>query len=166
MTLVCLFLRDDDGAISVDRMEVMAGLLTLGMLTVYATLSSGSVSPTGTMSEAVAWMSTDATSGEETNVIDVEFFHLTESIALPVGSVAAHSDGSFTSFATPEGGWVDAWSDDGNIVPEGAKLTSLDTFTLRDGSTMATSNFSFSYQEVYSSNMNYSFRSRPAQPQL
>ena len=150
MARMCMFLRNDEGSITINAMEITAGILTLGIMATYAIFNDGTTHRTADLSDAVAWANTEVDTGAGA-------FQLTERVSLPVGSVAVHSDASFTSFEAPDGGWIDAWSRDGNIVPEGARLTSPDTFMLQDGSTVAASTFSLSYSEVSSSKVAYSF---------
>jgi hypothetical protein len=157
MARMCMFLRNDEGSITINAMEIAAGILTLGIMATYAILNDGTAHRTVDLSDAVAWVNTELDTGTAPQLTGAGAFQLTERVSLPVGSVAVHSDVSFTSFEAPDGGWIDAWSRDGNIVPEGARLTSPDTFMLQDGSTVAASTFSLSYSEVYSSKVAYSF---------
>lgn len=144
------FVRDHRGAVMLDWMGVTGGILALGLVLVYAIFSGGTGSSTGEANRIAAPESVRPESGGA--------LRLTERVGLPVGSVAVHSDGSFTSFETPDGGWVDAWSTDGSTVPEGARLTSPDTFTLENGDTLAAASFASSYTEAYSSSVDYAFR--------
>ncbi len=144
------FVRDNRGAVILDWMAVTAGILALGVVLVYAIFNGDTGSSSGDANRAAASESVAPESGGA--------LRLTERVGLPVGSVAVHSGKSFTSFETPDGGWVDAWSADGNAVPEGARLTSPDTFTLESGATLAASEFASSCTEAYSSNVAYAFR--------
>jgi hypothetical protein len=158
MTLTFVFLRDDEGSITLEWLEIAAGVLTLGMMTTYGVLNGGTAPSTSDMSDAVTWVNTEADTDTSPNLTIAGAFQLTERVALPVGSVAVRSNGSFTTFETPDGGWVDAFSGNGKTVPEGAMLTSLDTFTLRDGRKLTASTFSSSYREAYSSSVAYTFQ--------
>ena len=159
MARMCGFLRDDKGSIALEWMEIASGILTVGVMAAYALLNDGTAPPTADVNLAAASVNTEFDNGAAPNLIDAGAFQLTERVALPVGSVAVRSNGSFTSFETPGGGWVDAFSSNGKIVPEGATLTSLDTFTLQGGRRVAASAFSSSYNEAYSSNISYAFQS-------
>ena len=156
MNPVFVFLRDDDGTITIDRMEFTAAILTLAVVAAYAIVNGGSVYQASISNDIFTSAGND---GSATPVpTEAGSFQLTERVVLPVGSVAIRSDGRFTSFATPNGGWVDAWADGGKTVPEGARLTSVDTFTLDGGVTIDASSFSSSYSEAYSSDVEYAFK--------
>ncbi len=158
MTLTFVFLRDDEGSITLEWMEIAAGALTLGIMTVYGILNGGAASSTADLSGVMGWVNTEADTVTSPNLTITGAFQLTERVALPVGSVAVRSNGFFTSFETPGGGWVDAFSSNGTAVPEGATLTSFDAFTLQDGRSIAASAYSSSYNEAYSSAVSYAFQ--------
>jgi len=157
MARMCTFLRNDKGSITIDAMEITAGILTLGIMAAYAILNDGTAHQAGDLRDAVASVYTEFDISAAPELTDAAAIQLTERVALPVGSVVVHSDVTFTSFKAPDGGWIDAFSHDGNAIPQGARLTSPDTFTLTDGSTLPASTFSSSYSEAYSSNVVYSF---------
>jgi hypothetical protein len=157
MARIWVFQRGDEGSVTIEWMEIVAGIVTLGTILVYAIFNEGTASPTDRVSEAVASVNSGVDTGAAVILTASGTLQLTERVALPVGSVAVHRDRSVTVFDTPSGGWVDAWGGDGTNIPVGATLTSPDTFTLEDGRTVAASNFSKSYREAYASNVRYVF---------
>ena len=157
MARIWVFQRGDAGSVTIEWMEIAAGIVTLGTVLVYATFNDGTASPTDGASNTVASVSSGVDTGAAVYLTASGTLQLTERVALPVGSVAVHSDRSVTVLNTPSGGWVNAWDGDGTNIPAGATLTSPDTFTLEDGRTVATSNFSKSYREAYASNVRYVF---------
>ena len=152
-----VLMRDEHGAVVVDRAQITLCVLTVAIVLAYAFFYAGAALPTGAMAGPAAPASGEL-SAEGPAMPGGGAFRIAHGVALPVGSVAVYSDGSFTSFATPGGGWVDAWCEDGNTVPQGARLTSPEAFTLKDGSTLVAAPFAASYTEAYSSDMRYAFR--------
>ena len=155
------FLRGNDGSISVDWLEMTAGSIALGVMATFAILNGSIESWTADSSGATAWTSADVATVTALDSVDAEALQLTERISLPVGSMAVHSEDGFASFRTPAGGWVDAWTKDGPTIPEGATLTSIDSFTLSDGSIIAASALSATCIEAYSSSVRFSFQNEP-----
>ena len=157
MARIWMFQRGDEGSVTIEWMEIVTGIVTLGTIMVYAIFNDGTASPTDGASNTLASVNSGVDTGAAANLTASRALQLTERVALPVGSVAVHSDRTVTVFNTPSGGWVDAWGGDGTNIPTGATLTSPDTFTLEDGRTVATSNFSKSYREAYASDVRYVF---------
>lgn len=150
-------LRDQHGAISIDWIEMSAGSIAIGVMAVFAILNGGSQTAPSSMpdrpfltAEPASLVASDPSAGGA--------FPLTDGILLPVGSVVVHSEPGFTSFRTPDGGWVDAWSGSGSVVPAGAVLTSTETFTLEDGTGIPAATYSGIYTDAYSSAVGYSFK--------
>ena len=158
MVRICKFLQDGQGSVTIDSMELAAGSLTLGIMAIYVVLSGSSPIPSGNASDRAAWASTEGTIGPVAQLADSDALPLTESVVLPVGSTVIHGDRTLTVFKTPDGGWVDAWSEDGEPIPEGTILTSRETFVLPDGSTLVAPKFVASISEVYGSNVKYAFK--------
>ncbi len=150
-------LRDQQGAISVDWIEMSAGSIAIGVMAVFAILNDGSTTTRSHMTDR-PFLTADPASLAASAPAAGGAFQLTARVLLPVGSVVVHSEPGFTSFRTPGGGWVDAWSGSGSVVPAGAVLTSTETFTLEDGSGIPAATYSGIYTDAYSSAVGYSFK--------
>jgi len=148
-------LRNQDGSISIDWIEMSAGSLAIGVIAIFVVLQGSPEAAFASKGDRLPLIEGPALLSATS---DAGTFHLTDKVALPVGTLVVHSDSGFTSFRTPDGGWVDAWSESGDTIPEGAVLSSTETFTLSDGSTMSADAFSGIYTEAYSSAVRYSFQ--------
>ena len=138
------FLRDGHGAVTIGSIAIGTCIVSISALVAMALSTEIPASPTVGSGVAIAPDSGDV-------------LQLTQSVALPVGSVVVHSDGSFTSFKLPTGEWLDVWSND-VAVPVGSVLTSPTQFTTEDGQILDAARFASSTSEAYSEQVKYAFK--------
>ncbi len=145
------FFRDDTGAVTIDWVALTAGILLLGIMVVYAIFNGGVAGLVGSINDTLASVTTDVNLGNAMGCGAVENcggpMELAGGGSLPVGSEVVFSDGFLTEFRTPDGVSIVTLSEgnfDGdfsNVLPEGTKVGSNNTFTLSDGSSVSASDF-------------------------
>ena len=145
MDRIGIFLRDSRGAVTIGSIGIAAAGLCISAVVALAISNGGQMAP-------------QADNGAPASAALLGELELTRTVTLPVGSVVVHSDGAFTSFRLPDGGWLDAWSGDGTAIPEGSILNSPSTFALKDGGSVDANKFASAVSEAYSSKVKYAFK--------